>query len=262
MSRARNIAKSAAFIAAAFFSSSALFAQTGGGGFVSASYEDYDFRIGTSHDEGGTMRIDGAYTIPLGSHLNLQLDAGLTRTTYQVKDNFEVASTSANLFYRNDHFSIGAFAGYAHLSVPGGRNDYQAGGGVEANAYLGPVSLGAIYAMLDTRTSFGTSFKGFDLTARVFPTENLAIRAKYSIVDVGFPVLDPDLRGTGLSVEYQPPHLPLAFQLGVTRQRISEFDYTYHSVFAGVRYVFGNQSLRYRDRHTTAAVFTDLFTPR
>lgn len=270
MSNPINAIKVASLLGAIPFASAPSLAQTNGSGYIGVSYEIRDVEVGPVVDgDGGTLRVDGAYAFPLGSNFNLQIDAAFSRTSYDdglgghpLADQ-NALSGGIHLFYRNEHFSAGVFAGYANLWQEAGPNERKLGGGVEANAYLGPVSLGAVYARLDGRGAFGSDVDGFELTARVFPTDNLAIRAKYSYADVDFPGFDIDPRGTSLSVEYLPRSLPISFQLGATRQRISEFDVTFNSLYFGLRYQFGPQSLRQRDREgASAAMLVDLFSPR
>jgi hypothetical protein len=242
-------------------------AQPSSSGYVGLSFETRDVNLGPVDGDGSTIRGDGAFVVGLGGKFNLQVDAAYSRTDWNnlghPLGDQGAFTGGAHLFYRNDHFSAGIFAAYAKLGQEAGPNDSRTGGGIEANAYIGPVSLGAVYARIDAKGPFGSDLQGVDVTARAFASDNLEIRAKYSYADVDFPGFDIGPRGMSLSAEYQPKKLPFSFEAGVARQRIGDFDVTFRSVFVGLRYNFGTHTLKQRDREGASAQHVaELLFPR
>jgi hypothetical protein len=256
------------FIGATSCISAPALATADSSGYVGLSFETRDVNLGPVVDgDGLTIRADGAFVVGLGGRFNLQVDGAYSRTDWNSLGHplgdQGILAGGAHIFYRNDHFSAGIFGGYAKLWEEAGPNDTRFGGGVEANAYIGPVTLGAVYGKFDAKGPFGGDLQGVDLTARVFPTDNFAVRAKYSYADVNFPGFDIGPRGMSLSVEYQPGKLPFSFEAGVARQRIGDFDVTFRSAYVGLRYNFGTQNLKQRDREgASAQPVTELFFPR
>lgn len=240
--------KLAGLLGAVFFASDPAFAQ--GSGYVGVRYEMFELDLGGVIElDGGAVRVDGAYVIPLDGNFGIQLDASVARArTESFGQDSETLSGSATLFYRTDHFSISAFAGVGKLWVHGAPNDDHFGGGIEAKAYLGPVSLGATYSMIDSEGAFGTSGDGVDLSARFFPTDNLALHAGYTMLDVDFGPADFGLHVWRLGIEYQPRNFPLSFHGGYSRTESDSLGFTQDQVHIGLRYNFGTQTLKQRDR--------------
>ncbi|MFK0273231.1 hypothetical protein ACIQUG_06130 [Ensifer sp. NPDC090286] len=231
--------------------------QASGGivGYVETSY-------GAAVDSPGDIDADawdlrGAVNFDAGAGMNLQVDLGYTRASFEDIDTNSYDG-ALHGYYRNDLFAAGVF-------VQGARLD--PGIGVDLNDYMGGVE--AAY-FLDTWTLHGAlgygqaSVEDFDdidadhymgsLGARIYATDNLRFDVDGSLHRISENDLDYDLRSVKLTANYRLDAFPVTLFAGYkyTNEELSGLSASVSgdtsTLFGGLRFSYGSTTLKEEER--------------
>ncbi|WP_026618974.1 opacity protein-like surface antigen [Ensifer sp. WSM1721] len=228
--------------------------QSSGGvaGYIEGSY-------GAAVDAPGDIDTDswelrGAVNFDAGSGMNLQVDLGYTRASY---DDLDTNSYDGALhgYYRDNTYAAGAFLQAARLDP---------GIDTHVNDYLGGLE-GAYF--LDTWTLHGalgygqTRMEGIDadhymgaLGARIYATDNIRFDIDGSLNRISESDIDYDLRTLKLTANYRPEAFPVTLFAGYkyVNEELSGFRESLSgntsTIFGGLRFSFGSATLREEER--------------
>lgn len=230
-------------------------ASGGGVGYIEGSY-------GAGVDTPGDIDTDawdlrGAVNFDAGAGLNLQVDLGYTRASYEDVDTNSYDG-ALHGYYRNDLYAAGVF-------VQGARLD--PGIGVDLNDYMGGLE-GAYF--LDTWTLHGAvgygqaSVEDFDdidadhymgsLGARIYATDNLRFDVDGSLHRMSENDLDYDLRSLKLTANYRLDAFPVTLFAGYkyTNEELSGLSASVSgdtsTIFGGLRFSYGSATLKEEER--------------
>jgi opacity protein-like surface antigen len=194
--------------------------------------------------DGEILALEGAGTLSLGGTLGLQLDAALVNTEFDEIGTNTTIGGRAHLFSRTDTFLFGGFASVASSEFEdlGAENVY--GLGLEAQAYLQQVTLGANIGWFkgDDDESEDSDGMGVGALARFFVNENFSLEAGVDWSEAD----DDDFTVFSLGAEYKLANSPVSFTAGFSSSDIGDGDDA-QAVFIGVR-LSGPGSLMDRDR--------------
>jgi hypothetical protein len=194
-------------------------------------------------EDGEILALEGAGTLSLGGTLGLQLDAAVVNTEI---DGFGTNTTiggRAHLFTRTDTFLFGGFAAIAsnEFEDDGAENAY--GLGLEAQAYLPQLTLGAnIGWFRGDEEDEDSDTMGVGAVARFFVNENFSLEAGIDWSEAD----EDDFTTFGLQAEYKLGDSPVSFIGGFSNTDLGDGDDS-QAVFIGVR-LNGPGSLLDRDR--------------
>lgn len=218
------------------------FAQT----TVNTGYVGASAGFAQSDDvDGEVLVLEGAGSLSLGGTLGLQLDAAVVNAEFDEIGTNTTIQGRAHVFTRTDAFLFGGFAAIAsnEFEDDGAENAY--GLGIEAQAYLPQVTLGASLGWFrgdDEEEDEDSDAMGVTGVARFFVTENFSLEAGIDWTEAD----DDDLTTLGLQAEYKLGDSPVSFIGGFTNTDVGEGDDA-QAVFIGVR-LNGPGSLLDRDR--------------
>ncbi|HEV7306017.1 hypothetical protein [Ensifer sp.] len=182
------------------------------GGIVGYVEGSYGVGIDTPGDiDTDAWNLRGAVNFDAGAGMNLQVDLGYTRATYEDADTNSYDG-ALHAYYRDDLYAVGVFGQAARLDP---------GIGVDLNDYMG--GLEAAY-FLDTWTLHGAvgygqatveDFEDIDanhymgaLGARIYATDNLRFDVDGSLHRISEGDLDYDLRSLKLTANYRLESMP------------------------------------------------------
>ena len=231
--------------AAAFFAvgGSAMAATTVTSGNVDLHYAHSSFDPG--NNDANTWGIGGAFATPLGDTWGVQLDGSWNDVNPDHGSDTNVVAGTAHLFHRTDTNLIGVDVGAIH-------NDDAStttwGGGIEDDYYMDNTTLGARLLYLRNDDS-DTNFWGLEGHARYFFQDNFKVEGSLGFGKVDFKPDNADVLEAGVNAEYQFASLPVSIFGGVNYLH-EDISGNPHSTTAsvGVRWNFGGQSLKDRDR--------------
>lgn len=208
-------------------------AQTG---YVGAVYSSTDFD--GAADEIDSYGVEGAVAFAGSGSIVFELDAAVTDSD-EADTGYGVVG---HVYGRNDDHLFGGFVGVA------GSDDSEAyTAGLEAAKYFANWTLaGALAYVTDDDTD--TDSYGVNVEGRFFVNDNFRINGAlgWANVDAGA-AGDQDVVNYGLSGEYQFASFPISVGAGWQRADADAGDLDVLSI--GVRYNFGGQTLRDRDRN-------------
>lgn len=219
----------------------------------------------------------GRLSLPLGSNLSMQMDAGIEYTENSFKsDNNDVFQHSgyvgAHLAYRDPNsFALGAFGSFGTGYANETRHDFYALGG-EAQIYLNDITLYVQAGYLDGNdtTQPGRHTNAFHDAifvrgvARWFLTPNSRLQGEFAYASGHqdrFTVHDMDIMEWGVRYDTMIAGLPLVGDTNVfVGYRGARFDndgcgngcddgrYTDHTIMVGATYAFGGNTMQEFDR--------------
>ncbi|MBC6980619.1 outer membrane protein [Caulobacter sp. 17J80-11] len=230
----------AAAIAAVAVSAPA-YAQVAGqmdAGYARASYDTgggYDY-------DSDTVALSGKVVFAASDLINFQVDAGVART--EIEDYAVTAKTgTVHAFTRNDSYALGGFIGMTDA-----QGSAVWTGGVEGQKYLDNLTLAgsASYGQFDNWDNVDIVTVGGE--ARYFLSDNTRIdgRAGYAWVKSE----DEDYGGWSLGVgaEHQFANQPFSVFAAYDHSEAKDFDASADTFSVGLRWTFGAESLKQRDR--------------
>lgn len=256
----------AALIAAAPLAAAAD-AQTGGFDmFVSGGlgYSSYDLGSGAPDvdDTNAELRASFAYTDKSG--IGFQLDNVYTRQ--YMGDFFDYYSTydiAGHVYYRTPNWLVGGFYQNRSFSYETGdpssdvsldaSMDDQQFYGVEAQGFFGNLTVGGVLG--EHKMGFaGGALDGTGtlagIEARYFMNDNWRIDAGYLYDNVDLNGVDLETQRFNLGTEYRFAGSPMSLfaQYSRINTEIDTYDMDEDRILAGVKFNFGKDSLRKRDR--------------
>ncbi len=206
-------------------------AQTG---YVGAVYGNVDPDGAGDEDFYG---IEGAVAFSGSGSIVFEVDASIV----DADDSDTSYGLTGHVLMRNDSHAVGGFIGLADSE----NSDTTWFGGLEANKYFDQWTLaGAVfYGNNDDNDVDGY---GINVEGRYFVQDNLRLDANigYGQVDTG--VGDDDVTTYGVAAEYQLASFPVSFTAGYHTFDSDAAEADVWSI--GIRYNFGGQTLRDRDR--------------
>ncbi|WP_104663272.1 hypothetical protein [Ensifer adhaerens] len=231
--------------------------QASGGitGYIEGSY-------GAAVDSPGDIDADawdlrGAVNFDAGAGMNLQVDLGYTRASYEDLDT-DSYDGALHGYYRNDLFAAGVFAQGARLDPGIGvdLNDYM--GGVEAAYFLDTWTLhGALgygQAVVEDFEDIDANHYMGALGARVYATDNLRFDVDGSLHRISEGDLDYDLRSLKLTANYRLETVPVTLFAGYkyTNEELSGLSASVSgdtsTIFGGLRFSYGSNTLKEEER--------------
>lgn len=210
-------------------------AQTG---YVGAVYGNVDPDGASDEDFYG---IEGAVAFSGSGSIVFEVDAAII-------DNDETDTAyglTGHVLMRNDDHAVGGFIGVAQAEDGTGDDTTTWYGGIEANKYFDQWTLaGAVF--YGNNDDADVDGYGINVEGRYFVQDNLRLDANigYGQVDTG--VGDDDVTTYGVGAEYQLASFPVSFTAGYHTFDADAGDADVWSI--GVRYNWGGQTLRDRDR--------------
>lgn len=227
----KNVLFASAALAAVAFAAPA-FAQDATG-YAGASYATTDVE-GLESD---TWGLDGAVAFDAGS-LGVQIDAAYGNEDVDGAPSVDAYNANVHLFTRNDSFAFGGFAGVTDVE------DVTAWTvGAEGATYLNNVTLaGAVaYGNVD---DLDVDAWGLGGEVRYFVSDNFRLNGGLGWADAE----DENVWTLGLGGEYQFAATPVSVYGGYEHTKFDEADIEADTFKVGVRYNFGGQTLKGRDR--------------
>jgi hypothetical protein len=207
-------------------------AQTG---YVGAVYGNVDPDGGGDEDFYG---LEGAVAFSGSGSIVFEVDASI----FDADDTDTSYGLTGHVLMRNDSHAVGGFIGLSDSDA----SDTTWYGGLEANKYFDQWTLaGAVfYGNNDDNDVDGY---GINVEGRYFVQDNLRLDANigYGQVDTGA-AGDDDVTTYGVGAEYQLASFPVSFTAGYHTFDADAGDADVWSI--GVRYNWGGQTLRDRDR--------------
>jgi hypothetical protein len=219
-------------------------------GYVGGSYTHGD----TEGLETDTWGLNGAVAFDATETLGVQIDAGYANTAFDGFDSDDTYGATAHLFTRNDAWAIGGFAG---VSDSDSNTAWTAG--VEGAKYLGAVTLAGTVAYANGEESSDDAW-GVGGEARYFVSDNFRLNAGLGWAEAE----DLNVWSAGLGAEYQTASSPFSIYGGYNHVKFDDVDVESDQFTIGLRYNFGGQTLKGRDRSGAsfggvAGVFGGLF---
>jgi hypothetical protein len=210
-------------------------AQTG---YVGAVYGNADPDGPGDEDFYG---LEGAVAFSGSGSIVFEVDAAIT----DGDDTDTAYGLTGHVLMRNDSHAVGGFIGIADSDDA----DTLWFGGVEANKYFDRFTVAGALFYGQTETAAGDDVEGYGLNVegRYFVQDNFRVDANvgYASVDVDT-VGDDDVMIYGVGAEYQLANFPVSFRAGYSTTDSDFGDVDVWSI--GVRYNWGGQTLRDRDR--------------
>mgnify|MGYP000864623661 FL=1 len=221
-------------------------AETVTSGHIDASYGN----VNTDGPDVDIWGVGGKIAAPVGDTLGVQVDAAW----YNADDDYSdtnVLTGTVHLFDRNENRLLGGAVGVIRSD-----DDFDDtttwGAALESDFYIGDnTTLGARAEWL-TNDDANIDFWGVDAHARYFVTDNFRVEG-----NVGWGTIDDnggdnvDVWGVGGEAEYRLDSVPLSVFGGVSWINVDDnfgdsSDVTVAQI--GVRWAFGEDSLKARDR--------------
>ncbi|MEI2296639.1 hypothetical protein [Ensifer sp. MJa1] len=224
-------------------------------GYIEGSY-------GSAVDTPGDIDADawdlrGAINIDAGAGMNLQVDLGYTRASYEDVD-ADSYDGALHGYYRNHLFAAGAFLQGARLDP---------GIGVDLNDYMGGVELAYFMDTWTLHGAFGygqASVEDFDdidanhymgaLGTRIYATDNLRFDVDGSLHRITEDDVDYDLRSLKLTANYRLDVVPVTLFAGYkyTNEELSGLGASVSgdtsTIFGGLRFSYGSATLKEEER--------------
>jgi hypothetical protein len=205
-------------------------AQTG---YVGAVYGEAD----TGVDDGEFYGAEGAVAFSGSGSIVFEIDASIVDS-----DEGDTGyGLTGHVLSRNDDHAFGGFVGIA------GSDDTESWvAGLEANKYFANWTLaGAVgYGNND---DFDTDGWGVNVEARAFLNDNFRLNGNIGWANVEGPADDEDVAVYGVGGEYQFATVPISIAAGYNTADFDAGDVDTWTI--GVRWNFGGQTLRDRDRN-------------
>lgn len=209
---------------------------------------------------GHTWALRGSVNFEGDSGLNLQVDGGYARTSVESVDVDQLAG-AGHIYYRDPSFAVGGFfqastinAGYLGYFGDDAIMDYM--GGAEAAWFA---DQGSIYG----RAGYGLAkWAGYSadhymgaIGARYYVNDNLRFDVEGTMNRISYASADLDTQSLVLSGNYRPEAMPVTLFAGYRHDRldlsdsgVSLTDGNTNTIFAGLRFSFGSQSLKDEER--------------
>ncbi|NEX93121.1 porin [Caulobacter sp. 17J65-9] len=203
-------------------------------GYVGGSYAKTD----TDFGDADTWGLDGAVAFSATDKLGVQIDAGYANTDVDGFDSSDAYNANVHLFTRNDAWAVGGFAGVTDAEDSTTWNI-----GAEGAKYLDNVTLAGAVAYANNDDA-DVDVWGIGGEARYFVSDNFRLNGGLSYADA-----DVEKAWTvGLGGEYQFAATPVSLYAGYEHTKFDEADIDADKFTVGVRYNFGGQTLKGRDR--------------
>lgn len=219
-------------------------------GHIGASYGNSEIELGGIDADADVIEVDGSLFAPVGSGLVMQGDLSFS----QLDDDVDEATLTAggvHLGFRNAQWALGGY-------IAGTKNDNSDGKGIFYGGeflYYFPqftVSLGGGLGQLeDTFVPVDLDTSGISAEGRFFVTDNLRISG-----NIGRMSIEPDggggdidFMGYGASIEFKPDRFPVSIFGAWEATDMDDIDLEVNTLSIGVRFDFGNSTLKSRDRN-------------
>lgn len=234
-----------AAVAAALFAAPAFAQDTAApSGYVGATYTHLDLNTPIGDADADLFGVEGAVAGQFGaSNVGYQIDGSITDG-----DNANTTGMgTAHVFYRNDRYLVGAFAG-----VSGSDGSTTWGAGAEGQAYLDRATLAGSVAWA-SNDDIGVDMWGANAEARFFAQDNLRFDVNGGFANLDFGPADTNSWNIGAGGEYQFDRAPVSLFAKYNYVRFDDADIDENIFSVGVRWNFGGTTLKQRD-HSGASL--------
>lgn len=215
-------------------------------GYFDLGYSDTEVDTGLGDGELNIWSLGGKVFVPTASNIDWQFDGSVSNTDYDTGDEVTSVSGTAHAFTRNDAWAFGGFVG---LSDSDQNDDAAWNVGVEGHKYFESVTLAG-------QLSYGQYFDNNDVDfwniggeARWFLSDNFRLDARLGATQLESGSTDIDVVSYGVGGEYQFAGRPFSIFAGYDRTDSEDlFDLEADTFSVGVRFSFGGDTLKSRDR--------------
>jgi hypothetical protein len=249
---------------AALLFASAAQAAPAGATTVLSGYVDADYGYMNVHVSGfGSGDVNawggrGAVAFPVTDRIGVQLDGVVNdfQAPHSIGGGDQtIATPSGHVFYRNDQWLAGAFAGAEiapHVSL--------VGGGLEGQYYASPnITIDGSVGYAGVDHSRGADVWGVRLGGKGFLTDNLSVGANVNYVNLSASGASANLWTESVNGEWKLDRAPVAFTLAYEHGDLNKVNISSDAVMVGVRWTFDG-SLRDREhRGASLPSFTQAF---
>jgi hypothetical protein len=253
----KHILFATAALAATLYIVSPSWAADAPSGYVDASYTNGNTEILGTDLDSDTYALNGAVVLPSSTNWAVKLDAAVANTDDGFDDTTSVSGT-VHAFHKGDGWLAGGFAGATKID-----DDTAWAVGVEGQKELTNVTLAGTlaYGTVDDVDVDLWSARG---EARYFINDNFRLSGGLGFAKADFAGGDTDMWSAGVGGEYKFASNPISLFAAYDHTEWNDIDLTSDAVTVGVRYTFGGQSLRERDRsgadlNSVDRVFSGLF---
>lgn len=222
-----------------------------GSGNIGLSYGRATLDDGVDEVEGDVVALTGSFASDTGGSIDAQIDVnGLFNVDAEDGDEEFSADATINVFHRNDSFAIGVFAGGSNVL------EQSFGGyGVQGQLYLPQLTIAGTIGQGDAEGDTGR-LRAAQAEVRFFVSDDFRIDAGVGVVSTDVTGDEEQAVNVGVGAEYRITGTQFSVFGSYSRLEADEFDLTADVFRIGVRYAFGEGSLKARDR--SGASFKDV----
>ena len=228
----------AAVAAAALLAAAPAMAQDAGG-FVGLAYGQQELETPFGDADGDAWGAEGSVAFKASGDLVLQFDVNYTEAS---DADYEAVNGTAHVFTRNADYAFGGFVG---LSDVESSTSWYAG--VEAANFFdtSTVAVGLGYANLD---DLDVDLWGVTGEYRWFATDNVRVDGRLGWQTGEFEDESTDAWNFGVGAEWKIGDSPVSLYATYDSFQFNDFDIDVNTALIGVRFNFGQGSLKDRDR--------------
>lgn len=225
-------------------------------GYFDLGYANSEVDNGFGGGEIDSWTLGGKIFVPMDSAIDWQFDGSVSNSDYGLGDDVTRVGGAAHAFTRNDSW---AFGGFVAITDSDENDDALWSVGVEGHKYLESVTLAG-------QLSYGQPFDDSDVDlwsvggeARWFLSDNFRLDARLGATQIESGSTDIDFMSYGVGGEYQFDGRPFSLYAGYDRTESDDlFDLEVDTFSVGVRFSFGGDSLKSRDRSGASFNGSDL----
>jgi hypothetical protein len=213
-------------------------------GYIGGSYGQIEIDDGTTSVDGDLLGIDGAVAVPLGG-LYFQANAAFNQISDDTSDS-NLMSGSAHLGVRNAQWALAGFVGVTNNEDLDSTGIYYGG---EFAYYLPQftIALGGGFGNMDDTD---VEVNGITAEGRFFATDNFRIDAHGGVGSLDLAgIVEVDTKNIGVGAEWKPDNFPISFYAAYDVSSIDDADLDLSTISVGIRFDFGNGTLKLRDRN-------------
>ncbi|NEX93120.1 outer membrane beta-barrel protein [Caulobacter sp. 17J65-9] len=212
-------------------------------GQIDAGYARTAYDVGGGNDfDSDTLALSGKAVFAASDLINFQVDAGVARS--EIEDYAVTAKTATvHAFTRNDSYAFGGFVGMTEA-----QDSAMWTGGVEAQKYLDNLTLaGSVaYGQFDNWENVDIIQVGGE--ARYFLSDNTRIDGHAGYASIKSEDEDYGGWSLGFGAEHQFASQPFSVYAAYDHSEAKDYDGSADTFSVGLRWTFGADSLKQRDR--------------
>jgi hypothetical protein len=213
-------------------------------GFIGGSYGNIEVDDGTTSVDGDLLGLEGSVAVPL-SGLYFQADASLNQISDDTADS-NVVFGAAHLGVRNAQWAAAGFIGVSSNEDADSTGIYYGG---EFAYYLPQFTIAGGIG-LGNFDDTDVDLTAYAAEGRFFATDNFRIDAHGGVgtLDLGG-IVEVDTTNLGIGAEWKPDNFPISLYAAYDVNSIDDADLDISTISVGIRFDFGNGTLKLRDRN-------------